>query len=201
MNTNNLRNIARSLKFKISTTKDNQMTNVQDSDTIGFSAYKTNENVCVRISNHRTNIVTWINEFKEHLPSIGISLVFLCTNKDLNEYEGNCYIEKSTYQKYKSLLDKFVIYEYIFDFTKFKLEDAQQLIYDIQATLNNKRFSINPVPQKSYFSPIIIDGKKRSIIKPMMLENFLRIPSNRQLYESLMKEIARIVKNAIEHLD
>lgn len=184
MNTNDLLNVARALNFKMSTLKQKQFINVYNPDSIALSAYGINQNVCVCISNHRTNIVTWINEFKDNLPLIGISLVFLCTNKKLNEYEGNFQIKKEIYEKYKPQLDKFIIYEYVFDFTKFKFEeDSQTLVQEIHTTLNNKRFSINPQLQKTYFSPIIVDGQKRKKITPIIIESHTPTNSKIQLYE------------------
>ena len=70
-------NLGKVLEFKSNRLK----TNV-DEPNERYSAYKIENDICIRIANHRTKLRTWLNNFKDkQFPKKCISIVFLHENE------------------------------------------------------------------------------------------------------------------------
>lgn len=110
-------NLGKVLEFKSNRLK----TNV-DEPNERYSAYKIENDICIRIANHRTKLRTWLNNFKDkQFPKKCISIVFLHEN-EINQH-ADCKLPENA---------NFNVDEYVYNMDNINLHEVfNQLKGDI----------------------------------------------------------------------
>ena len=143
MNTKDLFYFSKSLGFKISKEVAEKAENKIEENT-SFSAYKIEDGVEVRISNHKTNLRTWLNNNKPNgIPQVCISIVCQCDD-ELDKIPNDTKLPENV---------DFSVQQFIYDIRTFTKEDIKVLADNINATFLNKSYPNNALPNGQHPSP------------------------------------------------
>lgn len=109
-----------------------------------YSAYKIEDGVEVRISNHKTKLRTWLNNNKPNgIPQVCISIVCKCDD-ELDKIPNDTKLPDNV---------DFSVQQFIYDIRTFTKEDIKGLVDNINATFLNKSYPNNALPNGQHPSP------------------------------------------------
>lgn len=109
-----------------------------------YSAYKIEDGVEVRISNHKTKLRTWLNNNKQNgIPQVCISIVCKCDD-ELDKIPNDTKLPDNV---------DFAVQQFIYDIRTFTKEDMKALVDNINATFLNKSYPNNALPNGQHPSP------------------------------------------------
>lgn len=113
-------------------------------ENTSFSAYKIEDGVEIRISNHKTKLRTWLNNNKANgVPQVCISIVCKCDD-ELDKIPNDTKLPDNV---------DFSVQQFIYDFRTFTKEDVKALVDNINATFLNKSYPNNALPNGQHPSP------------------------------------------------
>lgn len=106
-------------------------------ENTSFSAYKIENGVEVRISNHKTKLRTWLNNNKQNgVPQVCISIVCKCDD-ELDKIPNDTKLPENV---------DFAVQQFIYNIRTFTKEDIKVLADNINATFLNKSYPNNALP-------------------------------------------------------